>query len=314
MEIPAALRPRFGKPRFVQSLGTESRTEAERLVHEVVAAWKHELAEPAWPSVTTVARGRKHKHPLPSPLALHQSLRRARTEEERRVILDQITAAADHIGSLNVEMGESPTRDPEAQRYHATATTGLSNFDGHLEAWLATWRVADKTKDMARGDVAAFKRRFPTTGDVTRKGVEAWAAGRVDEGLSDATVTRSLTSLRSYWRYLQSVEAVPEDLNPFDRLRRNGKVRGAPRTSRRPFRPEDVVKLLEAAVAGGDDKLADLIRLAMYTGARIGELCSLEVADVTERAFTVREAKTEAGRREVPIHPELRQTMARLVP
>ncbi len=69
MEIPKSLRPRFGgKPRFLQSLGTESRSEAENLVHGVIAMWKAQLTEDEWPSITTVARGRKHRHPLPSPV------------------------------------------------------------------------------------------------------------------------------------------------------------------------------------------------------------------------------------------------------
>ena len=45
LEIPKSLRPRFGnKPRFVQSLETDSRTVAERRVLPVVVAWKKEIA------------------------------------------------------------------------------------------------------------------------------------------------------------------------------------------------------------------------------------------------------------------------------
>ena len=312
MEIPGALRPRFsGKPRFVQSLGTESRSQAEHLVHEVVAGWKYQLTEPPWPAEV----GRRGSYPRPSPLALFQQLRRPRDEEERQLILDEIERHAWDIGAINVEhVGDRPSSDPEARRYHAIATGGLAAFDAHLEPWLATWDVADKTKDMARGDVAAFAKRFPTTADVTRKGVTQWVADRVNkDGVSEATVARSLTALRQYWRYLETVEAVSEDYNPFDGLRRNGKARGAPRSSREPFDPADVVKLLRVAIEGGDDELADLIRLGMWTGARIEELCSLKVADVTDSAFTVKDAKTSAGRREIPIHPELRQTMTRLI-
>ncbi len=51
----------------------------------------------------------------------------------------------------------------------------------------------------------------------------------------------------------------------------------------------------------------------MYTGARREELCALRVEDVHDDYFKIVQAKTEAGRREIPIHPELAQTMARLV-
>lgn len=308
MEIPRALRLRFGgKPRFIQSLGTESKSEAEYLVHEVVAGWKYQLTEPPWPPGV----GRKGSYPRPSPLALFQALRRAGNEEERRLVLEEIAREADDIGALNVEIGDLPSTDPEARRYYAIATSGLATFDAHVEAWLATWDVADKTKDMARGDVAAFATRFPTTGDVKRKAVTQWVTDRVNkDGVAKATVTRSLTALRQYWKYLQANEFVSEDHHPFDGLRRNGKAKISPRE---PFDPADVVKLLNAARERGDDELADLIWLGMWTGARIEELCSLKVADVTGNAFTVKDAKTAAGVREVPVHRELRQVMARLV-
>ncbi len=45
LEIPRALRPVFGKARFVQSLETDSRVVAERRVLAVVGAWKQAIAE-----------------------------------------------------------------------------------------------------------------------------------------------------------------------------------------------------------------------------------------------------------------------------
>ena len=44
LEIPKGLRPRFGKPRFIQSLETDSRTIAERRVSPIVTAWKKDIA------------------------------------------------------------------------------------------------------------------------------------------------------------------------------------------------------------------------------------------------------------------------------
>ncbi len=44
LEIPKPLRARLGKPRYVKSLETDSRTVAERRVLPVVTAWKNEIA------------------------------------------------------------------------------------------------------------------------------------------------------------------------------------------------------------------------------------------------------------------------------
>ena len=52
-----------------------------------------------------------------------------------------------------------------------------------------------------------------------------------------------------------------------------------------------------------------LIMLAIYTGARAGELTALTIDDVLEKDGThylaITEGKTEAARRVVPLHPEL---------
>ena len=71
------------------------------------------------------------------------------------------------------------------------------------------------------------------------------------------------------------------------------------------------MQLLEAAKDG--TQLADAIRMAMYTGARREELCSLKVEHVKEDRFDIVDAKTEAGIRTVPIHRELLETIERLV-
>jgi integrase len=134
------------------------------------------------------------------------------------------------------------------------------------------------------------------------------------DGLTPKTVQRILSALRGYWRYLQSIEVAGEDHEPFSRLdvaRQN--KRTEPRSKRQPFEPADVVKLLDAAIERGDDQLADLIRLGMWTGCRIEELCALKVEQVKGDHFAVGEAKTAAGWRDVPIHRELAQTMARLI-
>ncbi len=56
-----------------------------------------------------------------------------------------------------------------------------------------------------------------------------------------------------------------------------------------------------------------VITMAMYTGARREELCSLRVEHVHEGHFEIVAAKSAAGVRQVPIHEELALIMARLV-
>ena len=62
-----------------------------------------------------------------------------------------------------------------------------------------------------------------------------------------------------------------------------------------------------------DSTLADLIRLAAYTGCRIEELCSLKIQNVADDRFEILDAKSEAGWRTIPIHNDIKQVIARLI-
>ena len=307
LEIPKALRHLFSnKPRFILSLETESRTVAERRVGPLVTAWKKEIA---------AARN----EPVDDDAAFfRRALRNAKTEEQRQSILDQIDIAAWEIGAINVEnVGDPPSSDPEAGRFYALATGTLTPFSEHLDEWLSTTRTTAKTKDIQRSDVHRFAAKFATVQDVQRAEVRRWITDLMNNGdrpLAPKSIQRILSALRGFWRYLQSIEVAGEDHEPFDKLdvaRQNNRTEQ--RTARQPFEPDEVVKLLEAAIQRNDDLLADLIRLGMWTGCRIEELCALKVEQVKDGHFSVGDAKTKAGWRDVPIHRELAQTMTRLI-
>jgi integrase len=47
------------------------------------------------------------------------------------------------------------------------------------------------------------------------------------------------------------------------------------------------VRLLQASIDQREAHLADMIRLAMYSGARLNEIASLKVADVKDGYFEI---------------------------
>ena len=130
-----------------------------------------------------------------------------------------------------------------------------------------------------------FAAKFAMVQDVTKPDVVRWIAGLMnDDGLTPKTVQRILSALRGYWRYLQSIEVVAADHRPFSDLHvAQQKKSTEPRSERLPFEPAEVVTLLEAARDRGDDQLADLISLGMWTGCRIEEICALKVEQVKDQ-------------------------------
>lgn len=296
LDIPKDVRKAIGRRVYRQTLKTDSRSVAERRAAPIVAQWKAEIA-------------RAREEPNHNDARFwRDALRRAETPEAQALVMEQIEMAAWDIGAVNVEnIGERPSTAPEAQRFFAEATGALVATDEHLEEWIGSLQVKAKTVSMRRATINRLAEKFPTLRDITRKEVRRWATELLAE-LKSATVQRMMTDCRTYWRYLETIEAVPEDSEPFDRL--GLKVKNA---SWLPFEPADVVKLLDGAIAREDNELADLIRLAMYTGARREELCSLKVASINGDRFDIVDAKTKAGVRTVPIHAELQQVMARLI-
>lgn len=82
------------------------------------------------------------------------------------------------------------------------------------------------------------------------------------------------------------------------------------RDSRKAWSVSDYQKLMRAADV--DTELADLIRLEAYTGCRIEELCGLKMENVLADRLKIEDAKTEAGWREVPIHPQIQKLVEKL--
>ena len=97
-----------------------------------------------------------------------------------------------------------------------------------------------------------------------------------------------------------------QSTDPFNNaVPRFSKSKAATLKKRKAFTHSQLAQLLQEAVARGDIQLAQLIWLAMWTGCRIEELCSLKLTNVFDDHFKVDDAKTEAGEREVPIHSRL---------
>ncbi|MBD2838292.1 tyrosine-type recombinase/integrase [Pseudomonas sp. JM0905a] len=85
---------------------------------------------------------------------------------------------------------------------------------------------------------------------------------------------------------------------------------------RKAFTLEELAELYAAAKDGKNAHLPNLITLGAYTGARIEELCQLRIEDVITvdgiPALSVKDSKTEAGIREIPIHSDIAGLVERL--
>jgi hypothetical protein len=302
LDIPKGLRAKFGgQPRFVQSLETESLTEAEIKVHGVIAVWKAQIAAArgAMPHL-----GFDH---IQKALAWREDLCRAENDPDQHFAIASI---------IDDEMWCISAENDEAAQIMSKVAYGKSYpLDRDIEAWLATQEAEPKTIDMKRSDARRFAAKFKLSHEVTRQSLQAWVHNlQVTDGLKPATVRRIVSACRGYWNYLHIVGHLTDTESVFDRVspKKASKAKSITQKKRQAFDPSSLPKLVVGALDRGDLQLAQLIWMGVWTGCRIEELCALKVSDVRTDHFIVGDAKTQAGSRAVPIHPRLEPLMRHL--
>jgi integrase len=315
LNIPPSVQKALGRVRFVQSLKTADRAIAEIRASVLKAQW-----------LAAIERARAPKTLDEQAEWWRGVLKAAKTPEEREAVMDAMgqddtaTTVQDDASAAAERAGHNDTTEGQRLDRFAKIVHGeLVRLDLHLDEYLATLadRIGAKQISMKRSNILRFvEDGHPYVADVTRRAVQKWIEQRAvlpGRGGNVLTLRKALADLRGYWEYLQTHEEVPDEHLPFERV----SLKAAPRTGkadqRRPFDAADVVKLLDAAKGKGWQQVADLIELAMYTGARVEEICSLPVARVKGDVIEIDDAKTAAGWRQVPIHSKLKPTIERLV-
>jgi len=307
LDIPRDVRGLVGNSpkskRFVKSLGTDSLSIAESRVGQFTSKWKREII---------VARTGSSNPVKQDALFLREALRKMSpySEEgelsERDIMMDALQEKAEKMDAQS---------DGSGLEFYKRATGEKIGTTEHVEDWLSSIPDVSKTKDMKRSEVLRFARQFHTLDTIIKRDVKAWCTKLMNiDKLQTKTIKRNLSFIRNYWEYLVSIEVVNAKYKPFSDLGLNSKssrVSKLPKTA--PFKPKDVLMLREEARKRGDSQLVDLITLAMWSGARIEELCSLKTDQVKAGFFSIIEAKTASGVRDVPIHSKVKPTFDRLL-
>lgn len=299
LTLPKDVRDKLGRLRFKRSLGTPNKREAELLAAPYIAKWKALIRQ---------ARGDTNAVALEA-MRWRDELSRIDDVEAKETLETLLTEAA-----VNIEQTKGYA---DAKTFYDIAkgvqTPTLSFFD----SWKAQIDATDKTKDQMIKDVTLLTSRFSILNEITKSSVKKWVDDLTAEGKSFVSIDRILGFCRNYWRYLQSHDAVPTELEPLRGvlvISKAAKTKARKTVANAPYAADAVVSLWSAAsnrnpskrnVMSKDTDLANLILLAAYSGARIEELCSLKASNVIANSFHIADSKTAAGVRIVPIHSKL---------
>jgi integrase len=317
VSIPARLRKAAGgKSEYVKSLKTRDLNEAERRKHSYVAAFKRRLAS---------LEHRKAAAQAPAELAeLYEKAlawREAMEKYEGKVLLyeggdpDKPHYATDEF--LSQIAAEAEDFAEQHGDKAATAFFRIAKGEGtpireHVETWLAeeSDRLAGQTIAQHRTVLRSF---LSSVGEgALIQDVDQRKAGEYvshlrlpTTGLSRQTAKRYVSSLSAYWKWLKARGRAT--INPWlgqelGKKSGRGKAKG-----RQQWSDDALVKVLTASYTPRyTEILHDVVRLALVTGARLDELCALRPEDVQKREdgwwLTIREGKTEAAVRDVPVH------------
>ena len=157
---------------------------------------------------------------------------------------------------------------------------------------------------------------MPLLSDITKPNVRKWCLQMEEDSKSIKTIGSYLSACREFWKYLERQGEIPSDSNtPFNSkdvlpTRRSKKELSRDNTSWAVFNKAEVINLLSQAKK--DAMLYDLIKIGIYTGARIEEICSVKVADIAEESFIIKDSKPPSGNREVPSHDKLQDLIKQL--
>lgn len=243
--------------------------------------------------------------------------------------------------SIVVEPGEPlsvliPKFLDEKKRLKAYQPKRIMDFEAALELFQRFVRNDPSASKVNRRQIGEFRDllvEFPTHATKLFPGADLKSIREMAKADSLPTLapqtinTKYLSVIDGFFRWCISCGVLSE--NPASGIRVDNSMRARERV-RRPFQPDHLAQLFKAPLfvgcrssdriyEPGSHRVTDhrywLPILALYTGAREGELCQLRLEDIREiegvlcidinrRAGSV---KTDAAERVIPVHAKLRE-------
>ena len=302
--VPKEIQYIIGKAKFSKSTGTDNKRLAETIAQVYVMGWKAEIES---------ARSKSDDPLIQSAKDIRKLLKSSPTHLVRDAIDEEMAKL------------HAVQKDIHAEVFEQIAT-GKNQY---LEDIVKDWKEHEKERGLAAknidqmfSDIGLLTTQFPTAPLITIKSVDLWIRHIAKKGeLSASSVNRIIGSGKNFYKYLQLIKEVPSsEPNPFI-VPTEFKISNKPNSksvnktqSWLPFTPKEIVGLYQIATEE-NQTLADLILIAMHTGARIEEICSLlcKHINIKDESITIVDSKTEAGERTIPIHPYIQDRIKTLI-
>lgn len=331
-DIPAAIRPQFGgKSAYLVNLETgdiraamERRDEIKRHTDRLYRdAREGRSVTPATDTIQESAElwAKELREAKEDPHGWTAKI----TGRDRKYIEDSETSDPREFIEREAESIEQ-SHGIEGRDRFLNLVQGHVDIEYYMEAYLKEARLAAKTTNERRNLVKRFAAWSKLKGYSLRQIDRTKAGAYFTEAiapLNDRTAKKHHGSVKLYWDYLIARGHVREG-NPWEGQRmpdRGRRVERGGKAEERPFTEAEIKTLLYSPFPSRmsnrfEGQLTDAIRIAALSGLRLAELVTLWVEecpidDHRNGYFDIRQGKTAAAARRVPMHPDLIEIIKR---
>lgn len=313
LDLPAEVREAFGGRRVLtKSLKTGVKTEAHALKLKWLDLWKRQINDARTKPIDNFreeAAYRMEQIDRSSPHAVYESA---------KVLTDIYQQYKIKSPELGEELRQIVAFESEYSPKTPFIKKRLEDFEKYEKE---TRGVAHRTVDSHIKRIKAFDKFLKDNEKELNFDAVSEFLQTLD--LSAKTKKQYIFSLNTFWNFATKKdrgfrEKYKNLKNPFKDHEFTELRRGtASDKERRAFTKPEIERLYSEAKKADRQRLADAIKIASYTGARIEEICQLRVVDVIEEdgidCLHIREGKTAAAVRHVPIHPDVQKDIERLI-
>jgi len=308
LRVPADVQKAVGAKMLERSLRTGDKVHANRSKHAVLQEWQEWFAAiraGGEAAIRTGAELLRYTPKLRSEVAAGR-LRMVDAEETVAQIVDELADTATE------QDAEQIRRARKALRGELGPTLGDE----------VTKFLTERERDLRRQTVDDLRRRLSAfaawagdsleVADVDRKLAGRYVSEVVQQrDVSPSTRIKEVSALRTFYAHLQQRGQV--ESNPFDKMTSSvKKSKRGKQAARRAWTEAELLTLIQGLKHS--HPVWAMAVIAVYTGMRREEVALLRGSDYSATTMTleVREGKTDAAVRTVPIHPVIAPLVALL--
>jgi site-specific recombinase XerD len=201
--------------------------------------------------------------------------------------------------------------EAEAERFADVAFGRTLPIGQELDRFLKERDYPARTADKYRRAVRRLQeylreeRKVDDAGRLTSETAGRFVDTLYAAGLVTPTVNDHVSKLNTYWVWLGHRMGLSS--NPWTGQTRTAK-RDEATAKKRPYTDDEMLALLSG---DANRTLHDLMRVGALSGMRIEEIARQTVATARDGLFRVRDGKTDASTRDIPVHSSLAALVAR---